>query len=670
MENLKNWVKNRFSSSPRNTAWFVFFLSLSLTMYLSYTEYQLRLSIEREEVIFKLNELENRLYSALNNGVSAVKTLAFYAQNQENVVSNFESIGKEILASNPLVDVIQYLDSGTIVAVYPLIGNEVVIGYDVLADPRTNKEVIEAINRKDVFFSGPFHLKQGGLGIVGRYPLFGNGKLKGLAAIIIYVETIFEKGKLNDNSDGRFSVKLTKKNVNSGEIENYIPQSDGSNPSGYLASSLIDVGNWTLSVQLIKSTALSKGLYAIFLRFILSFALGYVAWIVARQPALLRKKVQEQSEEIIQANERFELATKATSDVIWDWNIANNNIYRSDHFFKLLGYEDSDQITNNDFFRTIIHPQDIEEVTKQLDQTLESPDLFWEKEFRVKKADNTYAYINDKGYIIRNSEGQAIRMIGATQDISKRKNVEIELLKANLSLENANKELNVFAFLASHDMREPLRMISSFMSLLEKKYGKDLDEKAHQYISFAIDGAKRLTSLINDLLEYSKVGFDLNTIEKIDTKSLLNEVIALKSDLIRESNAQIIVGELPDIIGIKTPIQILFQNLIGNALKYKNPDSAPIIKISGGVKNDLLEFSIEDNGIGIEAEYLDHIFGILNRLHPKENYPGTGMGLATCRKIVTQHGGEIWAESAIGVGSKFLFTLKTYGQQSSENSFS
>ncbi|MDO8965607.1 ATP-binding protein, partial [Algoriphagus sp.] len=150
------------------------------------------------------------------------------------------------------------------------------------------------------------------------------------------------------------------------------------------------------------------------------------------------------------------------------------------------------------------------------------------------------------------------------------------------------------------------------------------------------------------------------SIEKINTDQLIKEVLKFKSAIIGESNAEVILGDLPDITGIRTPIQILFQNLIGNSLKYKNSDTIPVIKISGKVKKDFLEFCIEDNGIGIEADYLDHVFGILNRLHPKEKYPGTGMGLATCRKIVTQHGGIIWAESEIGIGSKFLFTLKKY----------
>ncbi|WP_111671006.1 ATP-binding protein [Algoriphagus litoralis] len=661
MKKIKDWIKNRFSASPRTTGWFVFFLSLALTMYLSFTEFQLRLSLEREEVIFKLNELENRFYAALNNGVSASKTLGFFAQNEENIIPQFDKIGKQILDSNPLIDLIQYLDSGTIVAVYPLAGNESVINFDVLSDPINGEGVREAIRRRDVFFSGPLNLRQGGIGIVGRYPLFENGQLKGFAAVKIDPAEIFVENELKEGAEQKFTVKLSKTHPNPGEIETYIPTDQSVQPSGFLASSQIDMGDWTLSVQLNKSTAFLEGLFAISLRIILSIALGLVAWNMARQPALLRKKVAEQSKELLQINERFELATRATSDVIWDWNIDRDKIYRSDLFFHSLGYSKLEDINSTEFFKTIIHPQDIEGVTQNLEETLQGKEQFWEKEFRIRKADGNYTYINDKGYILRDESGKAIRMIGATQDISKRKKIEIELMEANQSLANANEELKAFAFLASHDMREPLRMISSFMSLLDKKYKPELDEKAHQYIDFAIDGAKRLTNLINDLLEYSKVGFDVDNIEKIDTKALLREVLDLKSDLIRESNAQLILGDLPDIMGIKTPIQILFQNLIGNAIKYRNKDKELIIKVSGKVHEDFLEFCIEDNGIGIEAQYLDHIFGILKRLHPKEKYPGTGMGLATCRKIVTQHGGKIWAESEIGVGSKFLFKLKKYG---------
>jgi PAS domain S-box-containing protein len=660
LDNFKKQLSTLIFSRPKVTGWLVFFLSLFLTLYLSYTEYQLKLAAEREEVMAKLNELENKFDGALNNGVSAAKTLGFFAQNQGDFVENFEKIGKDILDSNPLVDVIQYLNGGTIVAVYPLEGNEAVLNYNVLADPNTKKEVEEAINRREVFFSGPLKLRQGGMGIVGRYPVFENYRLKGLSAIIIHLETIFEQGLMNHESNSKFSVQLSKKNPNTGVIENFIPEAGDLKPSGFRASLPIESGNWILSVQLKKSNAVAGIIFLISLSVLLSALFGFLAWSSASQPALLEKKLEEQSSEILKANERFELATRATSDVVWDWDIVRDKIYRSDQFFKFLGYEDSVQIGNNDFFRTIIHPEDFDAVTKKLDETLAGKGEFWENEFRVRKVDNSYAYIIDKGYILRDPQGKAIRMIGAIQDISKRKETEMELFEANKRLGNANEELKAFAFLASHDMREPLRMITSFMALLQKKYSSQLDEKANQYIDFAVDGARRLTTLINDLLEYSKVGFDQKLIEKINTNQLIREILKFKSDIIRESNAEVIIEDLPDITGIRIPIQILFQNLIGNALKYKNSDKTPVIRISGRIIKDFLEFSIEDNGIGIEAEYLEHIFGILNRLHPKEKYPGTGMGLATCRKIVTQHGGIIWADSRIGDGSKFVFTLKLY----------
>src|SRR5690606_4960288 len=324
----------------------------------------------------------------------------------------------------------------------------------------------------------------------------------------------------------------------------------------------------------------------------------------------------------------------------------------------MLGYEKNETTGTNNFWQSIIHPDDIEWVRKRMVEILEGSGQYWAQEFRVKKGDGSYAYIIDRGFILRDSDGKAVRMIGAIQDISTRKAAELELVELNQQLTRANEELKVFASVASHDLREPLRMISSFLALLEKKYGDSLDEKAHQYISFAIDGAKRLTTLINDLLEYSRVGFDPALIEKINTSELVNEVVKLNSNLLRENDAILTIKDLATINGIKIPLQLVFQNLIGNALKYRHQDLAPQIRISGRELEDFWEFSISDNGIGIEADYLEFIFGLSKRVHSKVKYPGSGMGLATCRKIITQHGGRIWAESTPGLGSTFSFTIK------------
>ncbi|OOG76569.1 hypothetical protein B0E43_08575 [Algoriphagus sp. A40] len=647
-------------SNPKLTGWITFLAILSLTTFLTLVEYKLNLSEEREIVNTELNKFESRFTTALSDGISAAKTLGFFAQNKDEVIQNFEEIGRQILESNPQVDVIEFLDSGTIVAVYPLVGNEAVLGYNVLKDPKNFREVEESIRRKDVYFSGPITLRQGGTGIVGRYPLFDEGKFIGLSAVIIHFDKLVERALQDIHNEDRFIVQLSKVNPNTGILEKFVSSGDSLNFSGYKATVPIEVGNWLLSVQLKESLAWYDLRWFILGRIILSGIFGIAAWNFARQPSLLIKKLNDKSKEILLANERFELATRATSDAIWDWNLETNEKYRSSQFSVLFGYSQKVLDDNKQFRTDLIHPEDLERVQSKLQETLSGDTTSWEIEFRGKKADQTYAYVSEKGYIIRNEQGKAIRMIGATQNITKQKLDELSLIEANQKLSNANAELKAFASMASHDMREPLRMISSFMSLLEKKYGASLDDKAHQYISFAIDGAKRLTLLIHDLLDYSKVGFDSNLIESINTKDLIQEVMALKSALIQENNATLIIEELPNIKGVKMPLRILFQNLIGNALKYRKPDTKPEIKISGKEENGFWKFSIKDNGIGIEADYLEAIFGILKRLHPKEKYPGTGMGLAVCRKIILQHEGKIWAESTPGIGSEFFFTIKKH----------
>lgn len=251
------------------------------------------------------------------------------------------------------------------------------------------------------------------------------------------------------------------------------------------------------------------------------------------------------------------------------------------------------------------------------------------------------------------------------RDISERKTYETRLIELNESLKKqkaelvvSNHELEQFAYIASHDLQEPLRMVTSFITLLNKKYGSNFDETATSYIDFAIDGAKRMRQLILDLLEYSRVGKMAETTEFIDLNTLIEEIKILYRKQIEEHDASIIVfGTLPLIKSYKSPLLQLFQNLIGNALKYKRNGIRPMVKISFTSLNEYWHFVVEDNGIGIEEEYFDKIFVIFQRLHNKEEYSGTGMGLALSKKIVESMGGKIWVESIVNKGTKFYFTI-------------
>ena len=250
------------------------------------------------------------------------------------------------------------------------------------------------------------------------------------------------------------------------------------------------------------------------------------------------------------------------------------------------------------------------------------------------------------------------------KDINNRKLAEIKLKELNENLQRhakelamSNSELEQFAYVASHDLQEPLRMVTSFLTQLEKKYEKIIDEKGKKYIELAVDGAKQMRQIILDLLEFSRIGRTESTEETIYLNDLIQEIQILYRKRIEEKNAVINVGSLPMLHSHKSPLRQIFQNLISNALKYSKMEIQPVINISAIEFPEYWQFSVADNGIGIHSDYFEKIFIIFQRLHHKEEYSGTGMGLAVAKKIIDNLNGKIWVQAKVGVGSTFYFTL-------------
>ena len=238
-----------------------------------------------------------------------------------------------------------------------------------------------------------------------------------------------------------------------------------------------------------------------------------------------------------------------------------------------------------------------------------------------------------------------------------------ELLdEQTLELRRSNAELEQFAYVASHDLQEPLRKVASFCQLLEKRYGDQLDERGTEYIAFAVDGAKRMQVLINDLLTFSRVGRLNATYSDVHLDDTLDAAVENLSTAIEESGAEVVrTGPLPEVFGDPTLLTMLWQNLIGNAMKFCRPDVRPRIVIDcqpgPGQPPELWSFRVSDNGIGISEEFVDKVFVIFQRLHAREVYGGTGIGLALCKKIVEHHGGTIWIDTSQTAGTLFRFTL-------------
>ncbi|HEY1267643.1 MAG TPA: ATP-binding protein [Candidatus Binatia bacterium] len=223
-------------------------------------------------------------------------------------------------------------------------------------------------------------------------------------------------------------------------------------------------------------------------------------------------------------------------------------------------------------------------------------------------------------------------------------------------LERSNADLQHFAYIASHDLQEPLRMVSSYMQLLSRRYKEKLDADADEFIGYAVDGAKRMQALINALLSYSRVGTQGKGLEHTDCEKVLDDTLAALKNAIEDSGAQISRGALPTVMADATQLGQLFQNLIANAIKFRN-HHAPVVRISAERKGTEWVFTVADNGIGFDPEYADRVFVMFQRLHGRDAYPGTGIGLAVCKKIVERHGGKIWVDSKPGEGACFHFTL-------------
>jgi signal transduction histidine kinase len=223
-------------------------------------------------------------------------------------------------------------------------------------------------------------------------------------------------------------------------------------------------------------------------------------------------------------------------------------------------------------------------------------------------------------------------------------------------LTRSNNELAQFAYVASHDLQEPLRMVDSYLGLIERRYADRLDGDAHEFIGYAVDGARRMKSLINDLLAYSRVSNRPLNLNLVDTGAIVANVLKMLAQSIAESGAQIAVAALPQVEADLPQMERLFVNLIENAVKYRGAD-APLIRVAAERKDDAWEFSVADNGIGIAPEFRDRVFEIFARLHSRDKYQGSGIGLASCRRIVERHGGSIWVDATPGGGATFRFTL-------------
>jgi PAS domain S-box-containing protein len=386
---------------------------------------------------------------------------------------------------------------------------------------------------------------------------------------------------------------------------------------------------------------------------------GEVRFILVQATDITERKLAAENllkaqQELSKLTNRFQVSTHAAQLGIWDWDIENNHLLWDETMVKIYALPKQEHPIDIKSWKSYVLPEDVAFFEKMINWQISNEKAFT-TEFRIQRTDGVIRYIKAVASVQRDETGTVLSMIGANWDITQEKEAEQERIRAR-QLELRNRELEQFAYVASHDLQEPLRTVISFVGLLKRGYQDKLDERANEYIQFVVSASSRMSQLIKGLLEYSRIGAN-RELTLVNCQALVQQIINDLSSQINSTQATITVDPLPLVKGYETELRMLFQNLISNAIKFRKADQHPLIHV--GVQEDKKQwvFSVKDEGIGIDPVYRNQIFVLFQRLHGRDKYEGTGIGLAHCQKIVDLHGGNIWVESEPNKGSTFFFSI-------------
>ena len=363
--------------------------------------------------------------------------------------------------------------------------------------------------------------------------------------------------------------------------------------------------------------------------------------------------------ELRRSEARFRMLAEELDEVVWMATADGAEfVYVNPAFEEIWGMDVATLYEEPMAFVDAIHPEDRERVRAAFRSL---PEETYDEEFRVVPPDGEERWIHARGTLatadeIAEEDGEMERVIGVGEDVTEHKRRQERLEELVDELETSNERLEQFAYAASHDLQEPLRMVSSYLQLIEERYGDELDEEGEEFIEYAVDGAERMREMIQGLLEYSRVETRGDPFEPVELNQVVDDVRRDLEVRIAESDAEIAVEDLPRVVGDAGQLGQVFQNLLDNAIQYSG-DAPPAIEITAERADGMWAITVSDEGIGIDPDEAERAFEVFQRLHALDEHPGTGIGLALCERIVERHGGEIWVESEPGEGASFTFTL-------------
>ncbi|MDZ4765042.1 MAG: ATP-binding protein [Chloroflexota bacterium] len=373
---------------------------------------------------------------------------------------------------------------------------------------------------------------------------------------------------------------------------------------------------------------------------------------------IAERSLIDMSSLLLEQNQRIENMIANLPGILWEGTGEPDGTQRvefvNDYAERVLGYTPEEWRTLPDFWHRVTHPDDWD-IAVQRATEIFTRGIAGSMQMRFVAKNGHTVHVETHTSIEHKSDGPSA-VYGVIMDISERKQYEEALAEYSANLRRSNEELEQFAYVASHDLQEPLRMVTSYLQLIEGRYGDKFDPEGLEFLHFAVDGAARMKVLITDLLMYSRVQRKRDDFKTVALERVLDRALANLELSIEDAGAQVTSAALPTLYGNQGQLIQLFQNLISNAIKFRR-DKPPVVRIGAKRLRREWEFFVEDNGIGIDQQYIERLFVIFQRLHTKDQYPGTGIGLAICKKVVENHRGRIWVESTPDQGTTFYFTL-------------
>lgn len=633
----------------------VFLSVAALTQFMAYQQYQLKKEEELRKVHHELTAFQNRLKKVLSYSLAATHTLAFIVEKY-GVPTDFNGVAKDILTSHQYIDAIQLTQQGVITHIYPLKGNEAALGFDILRDSTSSKEALKTIEKCGLFFAGPLKLKQGGIGIVGRVPIYLQGKFFGFSAVVIRLSTLLEAMGI-DSIQNNFNYQLSKINPVTGNEEFFLPDSSLQLSRTAAASIGVADGEWNLYVSMQASSVYNSAFAFSLLGFILSFMSALVFYQWAAQPEKLKKLVAERTTQL-RESEQAMAREKYLSDSIINSLPGIFYLYNSDR--KFIRWNKNFEIISGYSYEEVcvMHPLDFydEPEKKMMQVKIESvfTNGYDDVETFLFTKDNTkIPYYFNGCRATFNGESY---LIGMGIDIVKRKQVEQDALSLIDDLQRKNKDLQQFSYIVSHNLRAPIAKIIGLVNVM----GDDPEQnkKYHQLIANEAASLDEIVMDINTIVSTRKTNSE--KYEPVSFAKIVEQVTQVLETEIRTSEAMITTdfSSIGNIVTLKSYVYSIVYNLITNAIKYRQRSVPLHIHISTRQVDQFVCLDVTDNGRGIDLKKHEaKLFGLYKRFHLDDSIPGRGVGLSLVKAHAESLGGKVVVKSEVNVGSSFQLFL-------------